>query len=151
MSDISLRKLIVTQGRPQISDLDTLPQLDRGLIDYRKYHKHIGQSGIKNCFTVQGSRGCPYRCIYCDVISLTPMIYRRSAEHLIEEVKYLYSLGVRHIEFIDDIFNVNRKLFIQFFRLVIKNKLKLHFYFQSGLRGDILSAEAIDVMAEGKP
>lgn len=142
-------RLIVTEGRPQIADLDTLPQIDRGLIDYRKYHQHIGQSGIKNCFTVQGSRGCPYRCVYCDVISLTPQIYRRSAEHLLEEVKYLYSIGVRHIEFIDDIFNVNRKLFIQFFKLVIQNKLKLNFYFQSGLRGDILNAEAIDVMAEG--
>lgn len=142
-------RLIVTESRPQIADLDTLPHIDRGLIDYRKYHQHIGQSGIKNCFTVQGSRGCPYRCIYCDVISLTPQIHRRSAEHLIEEVKYLYSIGVRHIEFIDDIFNVNRKLFIQFFRLVIQNKLKINFYFQSGLRGDILNEEAVDVMAEG--
>lgn len=149
MSALRPNRLIVTEGRPQIADLDTLPQLDRGLIDYHRYHQYIGQSGIKNCFTVQGSRGCPYRCVYCDVISLTPDIYRRSADHLIEEVKYLYSIGVRHIEFIDDIFNVNKKLFIQFFKLVIKNKLKLNFYFQSGLRGDILTAEAIDVMAEG--
>ena len=149
MSVLRPNRLIVTEGRPQIADLDTLPQLDRGLIDYEKYHQYIGQSGIQNCFTVQGSRGCPYRCVYCDVISLTPQIYRRSAEHLLDEVKYLYSIGVRHIEFIDDIFNVNKKLFILFFKLVIKNKLKLNFYFQSGLRGDILTAEAIDVMAEG--
>lgn len=149
MQDREHLRLMVTEGRPQIANLDSLPQLDRGLIDYRKYHQHIGQSGIRNCFTVQGSRGCPYRCIYCDVISMTPDIYRRSAENLIDEVKYLYSIGVRHIEFIDDIFNVNRKLFIQFFRLVIQNKLKLNFYFQSGLRGDILNEEAVDVMAEG--
>lgn len=149
MQESASQRLIVTAKRPQIENLDTLPLLDRGLIDYRKYHRHIGQSGIRNCFTVQGSRGCPYRCIYCDVISLTPNIYRRSAEHVLEEVQFLYAHGVRHIEFIDDIFNVNRKLFIQFFRLVVQNKLKLNFYFQSGLRGDILTEEAIDVMIEG--
>lgn len=142
-------RLVVTEKRAQIEDLDTLPHIDRGLIDYRKYHQHIGQSGIRNCFTVQGSRGCPYRCIYCDVISMTPMIYRRSAEHLIEEVKALYNIGVRHVEFIDDIFNVNRKLFVQFFKMIIQSNLKMNFYFQSGLRGDILDEEAIDVMAQG--
>lgn len=142
-------RLFVTEKRPQIGDLDTLPQLDRGLVDYRKYHRYIGQSGIKNCFTIQGSRGCPYRCVYCDVIKLTPRLYRRSAEHILDEVKYLHSIGVRHIEFIDDIFNVNKKEFINFFRLVIASNLKLNFYFQSGLRGDILDYEAIDVMTEG--
>lgn len=141
--------LIVTAKREQISDLDVLPQLDRGLIDYRKYHQHIGQSGIKNCFTIQGSRGCPYRCIYCDVIKLSPRLYRRSVQHVFDEVKYLHSIGARHIEFIDDIFNVNKKEFIEFFRTVIASGLKMNFYFQSGLRGDILDAEAIDVMMDG--
>lgn len=141
--------LIITGKREQITDLDSLPFLDRGLIDYRKYHQNIGQSGIKNCFTVQGSRGCPYRCIYCDVIKLSPMLYRRSAEHVFSEIQHLYSLGCRDIEFIDDIFNVNRKEFIRFFKIVIASGLKLNFYFQSGLRGDILTPEAIDVMMEG--
>lgn len=141
--------LIITPPRAQIEDLDSLPLLDRGLINYQKYHQNIGQSGIKNCFTVQGSRGCPYRCIYCDVIKLSPMLYRRSAENVFSEIKYLYSLGCRDIEFIDDIFNVNRKEFIRFFKIVISSGLKLNFYFQSGLRGDILTPEAIDVMVEG--
>jgi radical SAM superfamily enzyme YgiQ (UPF0313 family) len=142
-------QIIVTQKRPQIADLDILPQIDRGLVDYKKYHKHIGQSGIKNCFTIQGSRGCPYRCVYCDVIKLTPRLYRRSAENLFNEIEYLYKIGARHIEFIDDIFNVNKKEFIAFFRMIKARKVDMSFYFQSGLRGDILDAEAIDTMMEG--
>lgn len=141
--------LIVTGKRPQIADLNILPQIDRSLIDYKKYHLNIGQSGIKNCFTVQGSRGCPYRCVYCDVIKLSPRLYRRSAEHLFDEIKYLYSLGARHIEFIDDIFNVNKKEFKLFFKLLISEKINMNFYFQSGLRGDILDFEAIDIMMAG--
>ncbi len=141
--------LVVTSKRAQIEDLDTLPRLDRSLIDYRKYHQYIGQSGIKNCFTVQGSRGCPWRCIYCDVIKLSPRLYRRTPEHVFEEIKYLYNLGVRDIEFIDDIFNVHKKDFMSFFKLLIKNRIRVNVYFQSGLRGDILDADAIDVMMEG--
>ena len=142
-------KLIVTEKRQQITDLDVLPQIDRGLIEYEKYHKNIGQSGIKNCFTIQGSRGCPYRCVYCDVVRLTPRLYRRSAAHLFEEIKYLHSIGAKHIEFIDDIFNVNKVEFKAFFCLLIANKMDVNFYFQSGLRGDILDFEAIDIMMEG--
>lgn len=141
--------LVITDKRGQIDDLDTLPMLDRGLIDYHKYHQHIGQSGIKNCFTVQASRGCPYRCIYCDVIKLSPRLYRRSPEHVFNEIEYLHSIGCRDVEFIDDIFNVNKKDFIKFFRIVIQSGLKMNFYFQSGLRGDILDKEAIDTMMEG--
>ena len=118
-------RVMRTGKRMQIEDLDTLPRLDRSLIDYRKYHQYIGQSGIRNCMTVQGSRGCPWRCIYCDVIKLSPRLYRRSPEHVYEEVKYLYDMGFRDIEFIDDIFNVHKKDFMAFFGLLIKNKIKL--------------------------
>ena len=68
---------------------------------------------------------------------------------MFEEINYLHGLGARHIEFIDDIFNVNKKEFISFFRMIVAKKLGMHFYFQSGLRGDILDAEAIDTMMEG--
>ncbi len=141
--------LFITDKRAQIDDLDTLPMLDRGLIDYRKYHQNIGQSGIRNCFTVQASRGCPYRCIYCDVIKLSPRLYRRSPEHVFNEIEYLHGLGCRDVEFIDDIFNVNKKDFIKFFKLMAQSGLKMNFYFQSGLRGDILDEQAIDTMMAG--
>ena len=139
----------VTAKRPQIADLDTLPMIDRGLIDYRRYHEFIGQSGIRNCITIQGSRGCPYRCFYCDVIKLTPRLNRRSAENVFDEIRHLHAMGVRHIEFVDDIFNVNRKDFIAFFRMIAEHELGMNFYFQSGLRGDILDQEAIDTMVAG--
>lgn len=139
----------VTPRREQIKDLDVLPHLDRGLIDYRRYHEHVGQSGIRNCFTIQGSRGCPYRCVYCDVSKIYPRLRQRSPQNIFEEVSHLYSLGARQIEFIDDIFNIKRKEFIEFFRIVIDSGLKIGFHFQSGLRGDILDPEAIDVMVAG--
>jgi len=138
-----------TDQREQIEDLDTLPLIDRSLIDYKKYHQFIGQSGIRNCMTIQGGRGCPYRCFYCDVQKLTPNLYRRTSENIYAEVEHLASLGVRDIEFVDDIFNINKKEFINFFKMVKDNRLNMNFYFQSGLRGDALDASAADAMVEG--
>ena len=137
-----------TLTRKQINNLDSLPHYDRSLVDYEKYHQYIGHAGVKYSVAVQATRGCPYRCFYCDVYKTTLHHFRRSVEDIFEEVKNLASLGVKRIEFIDDIFNVKVKDFKQFFRLVLKHKLKLNFFFPSALKGDLLDKEGIDLMVE---
>jgi radical SAM superfamily enzyme YgiQ (UPF0313 family) len=141
-------QIVVTNAREQIKNLDILPLLDRSLIDYKKYHEFVGQAGIKYAMSIQATRGCPYRCFYCDVQKLTPYHKRRSIDHIFEEIKYLYNMGVRKIEIIDDAFNVNISEFIGFFKRIIDENFDLSFYFQSGLRGDLLTCEAINIMVE---
>lgn len=129
--------------------MDILPYWDLSLIDYEKYHQFVGQSGIKHEMTMQGTRGCPFHCFYCDVQSITPFHRRRSVDNIFSEVMYLHDIGVRRIEFIDDAFNVHKKEFKKIFRRIIDAKIDMSFYFQSGLRGDVLDKEAIDLMVEG--
>ena len=72
---------ILNPREPQIVNLDMLPRMDRSLIDYKKYHEQfVGQSGIRYEMTVQATRGCPFRCFYCDVQNITPYHRRRSVE-----------------------------------------------------------------------
>ena len=105
-----------TAPRKQISNLDTIPFYDRSLVDYEKYQQYISHAGVKYSMSVHATRGCPYRCFYCDVYKTTLHHFRRSVENIFEEVKLIASMGIKRIEFIDDIFNVKAKDFKAFFR-----------------------------------
>ena len=149
-------KIYKTDGRAQIGSissmlprLDNLPLLDRSLVDYNKYHKYVGHAGRKNFMAIQATRGCPYKCFYCDIYKTTVIHYRRSVESIMEEVKMIADLGIRRIEFIDDIFNVNIKHCYSFFNEIIKSGLDLEFMFPTGLKGDLFTKEVIDIMVEG--
>jgi amino acid adenylation domain-containing protein len=137
-----------TMIRKQITDLEKdLPIPDRSLVSYEKYSSDIGLALAKNTIAVQASRGCPYKCIYCHKIWPKTHIFR-SAEHIFSEIKLYYNMGVRRFSFFDDIFNLNVKNSMKFFKLIIKNKLGARFFFPNGLRGDLLTRDYIDLMVE---
>ena len=71
--DSNLKKQVIkTTEREQINNLDSLPIYDRSLVNYEKYHQFIGHAGVKYSVAVQATRGCPYRCFYCDVYKGQP-------------------------------------------------------------------------------
>jgi len=144
-----MTQIVKTVTRKQFNNLDILPLYDRSLVDYAKYHKSIGHAGVKYSMAVQATRGCPYRCFYCDVYKTTKHHFRRSVDSIFEEVKMLADLGLKRIEFIDDIFNVKTKDFVAFFNKVIQHNLKLKFFFPTALKGDLLNKETIDIMMQG--
>ncbi|MCP4156256.1 MAG: AMP-binding protein [bacterium] len=136
---------VVTAPRQQTVDFNTLPTPNRTLVDYSKYHKHIGIAPVKQSITLQTSRGCPYNCIYCHKIWPKRHIMR-SAENIYEEIRWAYEAGVRDYVFIDDIFNLNKENSGRLLKKIITDKLNIRLYFPNGLRADILDKEFIDLM-----
>ncbi|MBD3161942.1 MAG: DUF4070 domain-containing protein, partial [Candidatus Eisenbacteria bacterium] len=67
-----------------------------------EHYMHVG---------VQFSRGCPYRCEFCNVIELNGRVPRfKSEKQMLSELESLHQLGYRgHIDFVDDNLIGNRK------------------------------------------
>jgi amino acid adenylation domain-containing protein len=136
-----------TAPRPQVKDLNSIQFPDRSLVDYERYGRYIGQAIVKNSMSLQATRGCPYNCAYCHKIWPKTHVFR-SAENIVEEVKRCHDIGIRRFVFIDDIFNLNEKNSRRFFEKIIHDNLDVQFFFPSGVRGDLLTGDYIDLMVE---
>lgn len=101
---------------------------------------------------VQTTRGCPFDCVYCDVI----YIYGRKSrskpiEQVLEEIRILEDMGVKIIFFADDNFGGNKRYAKELLREVIK--LNNSFKFPAGFitQADITIAndeELLQLMAD---
>ncbi len=114
------------QGRlkltPQkrVYQLDGYPFPDRQKINLKKY---ISVSDRHLMTTMNSSRGCPFRCVFCNV----PRYYlSRSAKYIVDEIEEILQLGFNEIHILDDTFNINRQRVIEVCSLIKKRKLKFH-------------------------
>lgn len=139
--------VVVTGKREQIKDFDSLPVPDRTMIANEKYSRYIGLPAVKNAVSIQATRGCPYQCAYCFKIWPKSHIIR-TAENIFNEIKMYYDIGVRRFVFIDDIFNLDVANSRRFFQMVVESGIKIQLFFSSGIRGDILTKDYIDLMVK---
>jgi len=108
--------IIKNETRPFIADLDELPFEDRELFNHQKSIDLYGFAQVR----VLTTRGCPYQCTYCANRSIGKSqpgdyVRFRSAEHIIEELKYLNErYRFKEIFFDDDIFMMNKTIRMKF-------------------------------------
>lgn len=115
-----------------INDLNSLPFPARKFIKHINYSSTVGVSG--NLATMISSRGCPYKCTFCDVPVKT---YRtRSPGNIIEEMFKCIELGYTEIHFYDDLFNITPKKVIEFSDELANKKINIPWSF----RGRVNSA-----------
>ncbi|MDP6683005.1 MAG: radical SAM protein [Desulfobacterales bacterium] len=120
---------ILIKGPPHgfIENLDCIPVPDRRLIDYDKYYNVLSGSNLMT--TMMTSRGCPYRCIFCD--RLGKRFRAASAERVIEEIEDCLSLGINYIFIHDDTFTVDKTRVLNICRLIQEKSLKIKFSLRS--------------------
>ncbi|MDD2714833.1 MAG: radical SAM protein [Candidatus Wallbacteria bacterium] len=90
-----------------IEDLDSIPIPDRTLTPFRKYSSLLSiNNPVTTMFT---SRGCPYRCSFCDRPHLGKRFRAHSAGYVISEMEACERLGIKEILVYDDTFTIDRK------------------------------------------
>lgn len=143
-------QLVFTRQRAFISELDQIPFPAFDLVDFDAYARRTAFTPVRRrrYMNLMTSRGCPFRCTYCHSIqgkkfrAHSPAYVLNMLQHLI------HGYGIRHFEFIDDIFNWDRIRLHEIMTKIIENKLDIKFSFPNALRGDRLEPEQVRLMAD---
>lgn len=141
-------QLISTPKRENLKDLDLLPLPAWDLIHIEEYKSRwLSKKGYFS-MNIGTTRGCPFKCNWCAKPIYGQRYNARSAQHVVNEIKYLQQLfGVQHIWFCDDIFGLKPKWVNEFSSLINEEKIAVRFKIQS--RVDLLLEENnIDALAK---
>ncbi len=99
------------KGEPDIAPLidrpESLPRPARDLSPISAYHSVL--SGKRPITTMMSSRGCPYKCVFCDRPHLGKKFRQQSAEAVVAEMEACADAGIREIVFYDDTFTTERE------------------------------------------
>jgi anaerobic magnesium-protoporphyrin IX monomethyl ester cyclase len=122
------KKIVVTEKREYILDLDSLPYPAYDLIEdisiYNPPPSNYKTLPVINMIT---SRGCPNQCTFCDNNIFGKKYRQRSAENICEEIKFLReTYGVKEIAFVDDTFLIDKKRIIKLFELLDKENISIY-------------------------
>jgi magnesium-protoporphyrin IX monomethyl ester (oxidative) cyclase len=110
-------KVIMTEPRPLIENLDEIPFPARHLLDMKKYiYDYLKTHGVEiegyknlRSTTIISSRGCPYHCTFCDKGIWGYKFRARSAKNIVDEIILLKEkYNINCIWFTDDTFIIDR-------------------------------------------
>lgn len=137
----SARDIVYTGDREFIQDLDENGYPPYSRVQLSKYPRFIG---------IVTSRGCPYNCIYCPApLAIGSKFRARSAESVVDEIKYWYDRGHREFGITDDSFSLIRKRVLDICDKIERQGMgELKISCGNGLRADNVDKKLLARMKE---
>lgn len=141
--DISLARM----KRRMIPNLDDLPFPAYDMIDVRPYYTNTYRK--RPLVSMITSRGCPHQCIFCSQ-SVSGRRWRaRSAENVVEEMKWLQErIGVKEISIEDDNFTCDMNRVFEICDLMQSRGLKIIWQVGNGIRADRTTKKLLKAMKD---
>jgi radical SAM superfamily enzyme YgiQ (UPF0313 family) len=127
------RKFLNKVGVPPayVDDIDSLPMPNRNYIKHLNYNSVVGVSS--KLATLISSRGCPYKCTFCNVPFKTQR--RRDPKLVVDEMEICVAQGYEEIHFYDDLFNITPRRVIDICDEIDKRNLKVVWDFRGRVNG----------------
>ena len=121
-------RVVTNPARPQIPDLDAMPDPDREAIDTAAYvdvwRRHHG-AGSVNLIT---ARGCPYKCDWCSHAVFGFTHRRRSPAHVAREVETIRDrYRPDQLWYADDVFTLQHRWLFDYARELRARGLRIPF------------------------
>ncbi len=118
-----------------IKDIDSLPKINRNMVNIRYYqkskdrnpgsHLHFVPPNTK-LNSILATRGCPFNCIFCHNSWRGLPTRMNSAKHIVDEMKELEEkYGTKAVFFMDDNFLFSKKRVLEFCKLYREADLKI--------------------------
>jgi radical SAM superfamily enzyme YgiQ (UPF0313 family) len=143
---------VVVQEKAVVEDLAKLPWPAYDLLDFRDYCETDARQGANRFPELPGmamiiSRGCPYRCSFCQVASISGRQARvREPADVVEEIKFAKEqYGIRSITFFDDNFFMPKQAMKELLRRMCDEKLGIKWQ-AAGAAIWVLDDEFLDLM-----
>ena len=114
-----------------VDDIDSLPIPNREYIKHLNYSSVVGVSS--KLATLISSRGCPYKCTFCDVPIKTHR--RRNPKLVVDEMETCVAQGYDEIHFYDDLFNITPRRVMDICNEIIKRGLKIVWDYRGRVNG----------------
>lgn len=138
-------KITVNPSQTFIKDLDSIPYPDYDDLDIRNYHGPHDFCKGAPCFSIIASRSCAYECIFCSTKEFWGKVRIRSAENVVNEVKWLCEkYGAKNICFEDDAFSLRKEWAIEVCERILQANLSIKWAAQT--RADRFSKEVAEMM-----
>jgi len=141
-------RVVKTDPRPWIGELDSLPFPARDLVDFGRYRPQANLDRGRRSATLMTSRGCPYHCIYCaSFLTLGHKWRAHSLAYVQREIEHLVgTFGVDYLLFQDDTFTLDASRVTQLCRWMIERRLNLKWWCLS--RVNTVTRDLLEVMQE---
>ena len=114
-----------------VDDIDSLPIPNREYIKHLNYSSVVGVSS--KLATLISSRGCPYKCTFCDVPIKTHR--RRDPKLVVDEMETCVAQGYDEVHFYDDLFNITPRRVMDICNEIIKRGLKIVWDYRGRVNG----------------
>lgn len=132
-----------TGPRPPIEDLDTVPFPARRLVPFEKYSSLLARD--KCVTTMFTSRGCPFKCAFCDRPHLGHKFRARSAGNVVDEIEECVAMGIEEFLIYDDTFTVDRKRAMAICDEIRRRNLRIRWDIRT--RVDTVDAEVLAALS----
>jgi anaerobic magnesium-protoporphyrin IX monomethyl ester cyclase len=139
--------IVETGHRELIQDLDRLPFPSRDLVDVEQYRDAwIDKHGYWS-LSIINTRGCPYRCSWCQKAVFGKMYRSRTPDNSAQEMKRIKDVyAPNQIRVVDDITGVNRKWVLAWRDAVIRHDAVIPF--ECLTRVNLVDAEIIRALKD---